>query len=135
MKTEEPESAKTCEHCGASMVEYRHYLLKGMVQGLAKLAAAGGGPLNLNILDLTRNQWDNFQKLKYFDLVSQRDRGIWEITSLGLEFLAGTRRVHRRATTYRGEVVGRDGVLVAVSDVDGGYLTCDDYIEESRAVA
>jgi hypothetical protein len=73
---------KTCEHCGASMVEYKHGLSVGLVTGLIKIAKVKN-PINIKQLGLTRNQWDNFQKLKYWDLVDPGKRREVEGRCLG----------------------------------------------------
>ena len=101
----------TCPFCQAKMVEYKHTLNKGLCVGLTRLAAVGG-EANLKELGLTRNQWDNFQKLRYWDLVTKqvdeagnRVGGTWVITEKGLDFLGGMIRVPRKVVTYRGERV------------------------------
>jgi hypothetical protein len=88
------EPSKVCEHCGAKTVEYKHTFSDALAVGLFKLYAAGGGPINLKDLALTRNQWDNFQKLRYWQLVGQsyrkdgtRMNGYWHITSVGKIFI------------------------------------------------
>jgi len=83
-----------------------------MATALCKLAEAGGRA-NLNELGLTRNQWDNFQKMRYFDLVEygykddgSRDSGVWCITEpRGYKFLAGKIMIPKRVETYRGQRV------------------------------
>src|SRR3990172_2942221 len=94
---------KTCPTCGASMVEHKHGLSRALVEGLDRLAKRGK-PINLKHLELTRNQWDNFQKLRYWDLVAKHDDGkggrkggVWKMTSKGLDFLAGRIRIPRQA--------------------------------------
>ena len=121
-----------CSHCGAKTVRYRHNLSKGIVRGLIKLEQAGGGPINLKKLNLTRNEWDNFQKLKYWGLVRKAPStegatksGIWEITSLGTMFVHGKSPVHKTVTTYRGEVVQIDGKLISIGDVSVNFLDKD----------
>jgi hypothetical protein len=132
------DSGELCPYCGAKMVEYRHRLNDPLVTSLARLRQAGGGPISLKALGLTRNQWDNFQKLRYFDLVRQvwvdgsRKRGIWEITNSGRAFLDGRLAVHRSVWTYRGERVRWDGELVTVMAVAGGYQFREEWAEEAQ---
>ena len=83
--------SKYCEHCKAKMVEYKHGFSKPLATGLWRLYKAGG-TVNLKDLNLTRNQWDNFQKLRYWDLVAPAYRetglrmsGCWYITPVGIE--------------------------------------------------
>ena len=77
--------AEECAHCGAKMVEYKHGLNKGLVVGLRAIAKAGwtGSAVDLKGLHLTHSEWDNFQKLRYWDLVSKvggKKGGKWRIT-------------------------------------------------------
>jgi hypothetical protein len=126
-----------CPTCGAKMVEYRHHLNEPMIVALAKLRRAGS-PVNLKTLDLTRNQWDNFQKLRYFDLVRQvavdgkRKRGVWEITPSGDAFLDGRALCYSSAWTYRGERVRWDGELVTVGSVVAGYEQREEWAAEAE---
>lgn len=116
-----------CPTCGASTNEYKHGLSKPLVQGLTALASSGGGPINLKALGLTRTQWDNFQKLRYFGLVEQvavsgkRQAGVWKITQLGLDFLAGKVVVPKFAWTFRGDVVRTEGPYITITEVKGGF--------------
>lgn len=88
---------------------------------------SGGGPINLKALGLTRTQWDNFQKLRYFGLVEQvavsgkRQAGVWKITQLGLAFLAGKVVVPKFAWTFRGDVVRTEGPYITITEVKGGF--------------
>lgn len=122
------DAPRTCPTCGTTLATYRHSLNVALVRGLIKLHEAGGGPINLRHLDLTRNQWDNFQKLRYFGLVAQvfedgkRRRGVWEITELGRDFLRGAATVRRISLTYKGETIGADGEEIHPSDVIEGYV-------------
>lgn len=128
-----------CSACGAKIVMYRHGLSVPLVRGLDALASAGGGPVNLSQLDLTRNQWDNFQKLRYFGLVEQhavngrRKAGVWAITERGREFLAGRITIRKTAITYRGEVEDWDGPRVLVTDVDDLYQPRETWAAEAMA--
>lgn len=136
---------RTCPHCGAKMVEYRHSLNAGLVTALRRLrdaggdsGASGGGEANLADLGLTRNQWDNFQKLRYFDLVEQvevdgrRKRGVWRVTERGRDWLDGAIRVPMRAVTYRGERVAYEGPAVTPNDLSPGFAHRETYAAEAR---
>lgn len=128
---------KICPHCGAKMMEYRHRLNEPLIVSLAKLRRAGGGPLNIKVLGLTHSQWDNFQKLRYFDLVRQvwvdgsRKRGVWEITNHGRAFLDGREPSYRSVWTYRGQRVRWDDELVYVGAVVGGYQLREEWAAEA----
>lgn len=133
---DQPERA-TCPTCGATMVEYRHSLNVGLVTGLAALHSSGGGPINLGDLGLTRSQWDNFQKLRYWGLVAPsydgdvRRRGVWQITEKGRLFVTGVTVIQRVARTYRGRTVGYEGALVRVDYVDKRYKLREEYVADA----
>lgn len=127
---------KHCECCGAPMVEYKHSLSRGLLRGLYLLMRAGGGPLNLNDIELNYNQQSNFQKLKYWGLVEKSEPenakgGVWNITEAGRGFLYGVSVLPKTAITYRGSVVGFEGDAVLVMDVTGGWWYRPDYAEQS----
>ena len=129
---------RRCPHCGASMMEHRHTLSVAMVEALDRLSRHPG-PVNIKILGLTRNQWDNFQKLRYWGLVVKSHRGNgerigghWQITAAGWRFLGGNARVPRSVWTYRGEWVRSDEQLVRVQDVHARYKTRPEYAAEAR---
>ena len=90
-----------CFNCDATMVEYRHKLSSGLVVSLAKLAEAGG-KANLQELPITKNQYTNFYKLRYWELAEPtHQNGEWQITELGLAFLLNETSVPLRVWSYR----------------------------------
>jgi len=127
---------KYCQCCGASMNTHTHSLTKGIVNGLRKFAEKSGGkPLNLKHAELTRNEWDNFQKLKYWKLVVQTDgikNGVWQVTDVGHQFLSGRINLHKKQVTYRGKVMKSDGDLITIKNVEVTpyFLHRDNYQEE-----
>lgn len=135
-------SKKTCDCCGASMVQYKHRLSAILVSVLKKLNDAGG-ETNLQNLGLERTEWDNFQKLRYWGLVAKtvgdngkRKSGTWTITDTGRQFLAGLAKMQVTAVTYRGQTVGFEGVHVSINSLlDGSYKQKHEYGEDSVAVA
>lgn len=127
-----------CPNCGAKMVEYRHTMSKALATGLYRLGMIGKA-VNIKSLGLTRNQWDNFQKLRYWDLVAKALRedgkhigGAWGITERGREFLAGKITVARAVWTYRGERVRYDAQAVAFRDVADPYETRPEYARAAK---
>jgi hypothetical protein len=106
---------KTCDHCGAKMVEYKHNFSNALAIGLYQLYQEGK-PVNIKRLGLTRNQWDNFQKLRYWGLVEKafgadgkRIGGCWNITLLGVDFIEKGTSIKKYVWTYRGETVRFEG--------------------------
>lgn len=123
-------TATKCPHCDAKMVEYRHTFNKGLAHGLYELWAAGGGPISLRRLRLTRVQWTNFQKLRYWDLVSPtRHEGEWTLTKQGLSFITQGTPIKKWAWTYRGNPVRFDGDTCFFVDIhEATYDKRPDYI-------
>ncbi len=113
---------KVCEHCQAKMVEYKHSFSKALATGLWRLYCAGGA-VNIKDLGLTRNQWDNFQKLRYWGLVAQsyresgtRMNGYWHITEAGTAFIEQGAGVSKSVWTYRGQTQRFEGATVFFTD-------------------
>jgi hypothetical protein len=81
-----------CECCGHKLVAYTHKLNKMMVSSLEQLVEfydQNHRRANLQKdLHLTKNQYANFQKLQYFELV-HRDSNGWLPTQKGSDFIAG----------------------------------------------
>jgi hypothetical protein len=132
-------SGGICPHCGAKMVEYRHSMTIPLVTGLRAILRSGGGPINIKELHLTRNQWDNFQKLRYWGLVfqveidGQRKKGVWQITKEGIGFLFNESQVPKRVWTYRGETVRVSNLeMVRITQIVDWYEKREDYNLHSR---
>jgi hypothetical protein len=129
---------KYCECCGAKIVEYKHGFSKALAVGLYRLYQHGSA-INIKELGLTRNQWDNFQKLRYWGLVAKAARedgtrigGCWEITQLGIDFIEKGISIKKNVWTYRGETVRFEGDTCFFTDMhDVNYRTRPDYIEDA----
>ena len=128
-----------CECCGASLMTHKHSISKSLVVGLIRLYKAGG-ECNIKELGLTRNQWDNFQKLKYWGLVQQvnvdgkQKTGVWKVTPKGLSFLAGREFIPKTLRTFRGAVVPSEPTksisIKGFDDLDVLYRKRDDYVAD-----
>jgi len=129
----------TCPFCSAKMVEYKHSINAMVIDALRRLSDAGG-VANISQIGLTSNQRNNFQKLRYWDLVEkhhdkdgERVGGWWKITRKGIGFLCGAILIQKYVWTYRNERVRYDGVLVDPGDyLDKKYWMRDDYIKNSK---
>lgn len=126
-----------CPHCGAKIVEYRHALNTPLIRALAKLYQHGDA-VNLRELNLDRNEWDNFQKLKYWGLVYQvevegkRKKGVWWLTLRGVEFIEGRLRIPKSVWTYRGRRKRFEGIEVSCSDfLETNWRTRTDYAQKA----
>ena len=130
---------KLCDHCGAKMVEYKHSFSQALAVGLYKLYQSGKSSINLKHLKLTRNQWDNFQKLRYWGLVKQtcrddgtRVNGEWELTLFGLSFIEKGVGINKSVWTYRGEAVRFEGDTCFFHSIHNSeYKKRDEYAEEA----
>jgi len=84
--------SETCHCCHHTVTAYIHRLNAGMVEALKQLVdhySRHRRRVNLQKdLNLTKNQYNNFQKLQYFRLV-HRDTGGWVPTSGGTRFIQG----------------------------------------------
>lgn len=110
------DAGRVCEHCGAKTVEYRHTFNLALASGLFKLYRRDDATSNLKYIGLTRNQWDNFQKMRYWGLVEKAGRddgsrigGVWRVTALGRRFIEAGEAIQRRVWTYRGNTVRFEG--------------------------
>ena len=129
---------KICECCGAKIVEYRHSFSEALAICLYKLYEANA-VVNIKELGLTRNQWDNFQKLRYWDLVvkatdenGKRIGGCWAITSSGIAFIEKGTSITKSVWTYRGETVRFEGDTCFFKDKHPiGYTQRETYAEEA----
>lgn len=129
---------KTCEHCGAKIVEYKHNFSSALAVGLYRLYQENRA-INIKHLGLTRNQWDNFQKLRYWGLVQKaidetgkRIGGCWSITPLGTAFIEQGIGVSKYVWTYRGETVRFEGDTCFFKDVHPvAYKQREQYAEEA----
>ena len=120
------------------MVEYRHTFSNALAEGLWRLYRHGAS-VNIKHLNLTRNQWDNFQKLRYWGLVEksrendgQRIGGEWRITAAGRAFVLGQTEIQRCVWTYRGERVRYEGATVQFRNFHEGYKKRPDYAREAK---
>lgn len=100
-----------CPHCGNKIRAYIHALNQPMVSALRQLVDYWdeyGKSCNLQRdLRLTKNQYNNFQKLAYFGLVGRTTNG-WYPSELGREFIYGRARSWNKVATFKGQTVGFD---------------------------
>ncbi len=111
-----------CEYCGACIESYKHRLSKGLVSSLydfaLKVKNSGNKVQHLSDIGLNNNQFNNFQKLRYFELVEKSDKaGEWTITQKGRLFMAGQIGVESYAITFRNVVEEVSKDLIFVRDI------------------
>ena len=97
-----------CHCCGHIKVAYVHYLSTSLVKALRQLVDYYDNTrkaCNLqNDLSLTKNQYNNFQKLQYFNLVKMTDIG-WFPTLQGIQFIKGKEESVDMIATIESEVL------------------------------
>jgi hypothetical protein len=82
-----------CNYCGSSLVARWEYITKGQLKLLIKLHQAVKTKKINSIhlqkdIELTKNEYANFQKLRYNGLAAHsQDTGCWLITRRGAAFL------------------------------------------------
>ena len=122
-----------CPHCGANKKVYKHNLSIGLVETLKKVGLAiktkGVNDIHLQKeTDLTNNQYNNFQKLRYFGLVHHVKKdgkimsGRWLITGKGFAFLRGDLICRKWTKTFRNKIYE---VPELSSDVDAQIISSD----------
>lgn len=124
------EGASVCLECEAKTVKYSHTLSKPLIAAMRKMYDRVGMEYeNLNNIELTRGQWDNFQKLKYWGLVESKspNSGVWRITEKGRDFLHAKIKVHKKVYTYRGVVEGFGDEEVLCNEVPENWRERVDY--------
>ncbi len=101
-----------CPCCGHRVTAYTLHLSRKLVTAFLAFADARirlGRPVAKGELDLTPQQYGNFQNLRHFDLIAQADRaGPWEFTPLGLRFLAGEVDIATPAAHMGGRTLEQD---------------------------
>jgi hypothetical protein len=126
-----------CSECGAKTVEHKHTLSAALIKALDILYRHNGKKLtNLKILGFSRNQWDNFQKLKYWELITQDKpkSGEWRVTAKGEQFILGRIKVPFKVITYRGEFVRFEGDPTHCEENSESWKQRPEYIADMTAV-
>jgi len=122
----------TCPNCGARTTPTLHTLKSGHISALLKfrqavrhynrnrvhirkeMADLQGAPFQL-----TKDEWTNFTKLRYFGLVAHADEknrrsGYWLLTLNGGRFLRGEIVVPAQVKTFRDKIVARSSKTIAL---------------------
>lgn len=121
-------TTKICPHCGHKTNRYKHRLNKGLANALEQLCQRYiGNPINLQKdLILTKNQYNNFQKLQYFGLVKRTKHG-WYPTNRAMLFVKGNTTVLDTAITEGKEIIELTEELKQEYKIKSVKIT--DYIE------
>ena len=125
--------AELCPHCGAKMKKYLHTLRSGALADiLVKFQEKTGGRGNPGKIGITNYQYNNFQKLRYWNFVAREHHGgIWFVTPTGRSFVAGLITAPEVVITYRGVVVEEGQTQIKIHEAKGmGYLQREDYASQ-----
>lgn len=119
-----------CPHCGANMYIHGHRLSKGLINSLIKFKKAViKNQKNLvhlqDEVSLTKNEYNNFQKLRYHGLVAkcldsdtkERLSGYWLLTKRGNEFIKDAISLPHTVYTFRNKIVDKHPEKIKMSDV------------------
>jgi hypothetical protein len=102
----------TCGECGHIKTAYTLPLNKSKVAAFIKFAdryLREGKPIAKGELGLTNSQYGNFQNLRHFGIIEQREKGSeWYLTPLGEAFFFGEASVNVPAAHMAGETLPPD---------------------------
>lgn len=123
-------SKEFCPMCLRPIMKHTHSFNKPMASMLIKTAAQfkEGEPFHLqkDLPWLTRNQYNNFQKLRYWGVVKKhyengkRKGGYWVLTERAGEILRGS-TFPGRLQTFNNSVVWTSPDLTILHKIAGGY--------------
>jgi len=119
------QSNNRCKFCGAQVKEWWHALTPGLVEILFRFAAGvnkkSRNEINLQLdITLDKNQYNNFQKLRFFKLVERVGKeGLWKLTPRGAQFLCGDVNIPYRVLTFRGAPITYSPDMVNIMDYLG----------------
>lgn len=120
------EEIQYCECCGAKLTGRWESLTAGLVDTLILFARnvqlRNRNKIHLqNDLNLTKNQYNNFQKLRYFGLVAKvKDEeklksGHWALTRKAGDFLQG-KPILKKVFIFRNHIKKRGEEFITISD-------------------
>lgn len=139
-----------CRSCGREEEPIaRHTLSPMLVEALYKFREAvrhygrnrihfrddmGAGPFKLSF-----DQINNMSKLRYHGLIVHADKdnrrsGYWVLTSRGNQFLQGEIQIPRVALSQNDAVVGHEGELIHIKQIEGGQWLVRDTSEHPEKV-
>lgn len=126
----ELQNKKVCANCGENMKAYWHSLTSGLVGDLIKAIefVRGNNKNSFHLqkdLQLTKSQYNNFQKLRFHALVAKdkeyKESGYWLITKRGGQFLRGEIEVPKRVQTFRNSVIEHSLELVSIRNFKNDF--------------
>lgn len=131
-----------CNHCGQPIMKHRHRFSQALADLLLSTARrfSINEPFHLQKdLNLTSNQYCNFQKLQYFDLIAKhysdgkRLGGYWHLTKRAGEVLNGS-SVSQNVITFNNEVKEVSEERITLEQAIGYYDLPEQWAERQEAV-
>lgn len=113
-----------CKSCGANLAGRWERLTPGLCWSLVKLwervIKSDRNSVHLQKdLELNNNEYNNFQKLRYFGLIAKKrdEPGHWVITRRGAQFMHGKTKVNQRVRIFRNHIVEREEQMVDIFEI------------------
>lgn len=126
-----------CPVCGQSIMEHKHTMSKAMANIFKMLPLHNPFHLQKD-LNLTKNQYANFQKLRYWGLVERiiyNDKsGYWQVTDHGRRFASNELAIPKTMITFNNHVRRAESPMIKISDCDGSWKNRNDYQREMTPV-
>lgn len=128
-----------CPHCGQSIMKHTHIFNKSLATILLKTAKrfSPGEPFHLQKdLDLTKNEYANFQKLRYWKFVEKfrfngkRKGGYWRLTDFAVQVL-NKGSIPRSVITFNNTIVEESEEYTSISDAIGYFETPEKWSKRS----
>lgn len=133
------DQAHTCGACGSTLTGRWEKITPGLCRALIKfytgICAKQKNELHLQKeCDLTKSEYTNFQKLRYFALaVKFKDKpGSWLITSRGRDFIRNYERIPKKVFIFQNKIQERSEERVSIADVlkvKPYWLERDDFLK------
>lgn len=120
----------TCPTCGQSVSQHTHRFTKAMAQILLKAASRFTPADRFHLqkdLELTNNQYNNFQKLKYWNLITKAHKdgkrlgGYWALTFDAEQLIIYGRSIPKWVKTFNNQPVEFSEETVSLKDAVGYY--------------
>lgn len=133
------EEIKICECCGQKIRGRWESLSKGLVRDLIKLYSKVVETQKNEVhlqrdLDLTKNQYNNFQKLRYFGLsVKVKEKpGYWLLTRRGADFLTKGEKISKKVYVSNNQITEHSVEKIGAIDMVGYpmWLKKEDYVNQ-----
>ena len=132
-----------CPTCGQPIMKHRHTFSRALAGILLIVANKYGTrkPFHLQKdLDLTPNQYNNFQKLKYWDLVfkhsvqGKRIGGYWFLTTKAQYFIRGLVEIPRYVVTFNNQVTERSEERINMGQAYGFYRVPEQWADIQKKI-